>query len=30
MVSYKVGSISLDLKVGLVSKILKRQVEVDY
>jgi hypothetical protein len=30
MVSYKVGWISLDLKVSLVSKISKRQAELDY
>ena len=30
MVSYKVGWISLDLKVSLVCKILKRQAELDY
>ena len=30
MVSYKVGWISLDLKVRLVSKILKRRAEMNY
>ena len=30
MVSYKVGLINLDLKISLVSKILKKQAELDY
>ena len=30
MVSYKVGWISLDLKVRLVNKILKRRAEMNY